>query len=128
MRKIGLIAGSAIVAVAAIGISIGWLVKHRRKPGPVRPAAIAAVFEGAEVTLTGAIQPQSTEQIAAPIAGILDAWFVDIGAEVYEDQLVGRIQERYGISKDEAQKQADAWADAQHEQQQYEESTHAAKR
>ena len=27
-----------------------------------------------------------------------------------KDQLVGRIQERYGISKDEAQKQADAWA------------------
>jgi|HubBroStandDraft_5_1064220.scaffolds.fasta_scaffold165474_2 uncharacterized protein YjbJ (UPF0337 family) len=39
-----------------------------------------------------------------------------------KDQLVGRIQERYGISKDEAQKQADAWAKAQtdtaaHEQQ-----------
>jgi uncharacterized protein YjbJ (UPF0337 family) len=38
-----------------------------------------------------------------------------------KDQLVGRIQERYGISKDEAQKQADAWAtaqdDAAHEQQ-----------
>jgi len=30
-----------------------------------------------------------------------------------KDQLVGRIQERYGISKDEAQKQADAWAKAQ---------------
>ncbi len=30
-----------------------------------------------------------------------------------KDQLVGRIQERYGISKDEAQKQADAWARAQ---------------
>ncbi len=30
-----------------------------------------------------------------------------------KDQLVGRIQERYGISKDEAQKQADAWANAQ---------------
>jgi len=30
-----------------------------------------------------------------------------------KDQLVGRIQERYGISKDEAQKQADAWVRAQ---------------
>ncbi len=27
-----------------------------------------------------------------------------------KDQLVGRIQERYGISKDEAQRQADEWA------------------
>ncbi len=28
------------------------------------------------------------------------------------DQLVGRIQERYGIARDEAQKQADEWAKA----------------
>jgi uncharacterized protein YjbJ (UPF0337 family) len=29
-----------------------------------------------------------------------------------KDQLVGRIQERYGIAKDEASRQADEWADA----------------
>jgi uncharacterized protein YjbJ (UPF0337 family) len=28
-----------------------------------------------------------------------------------KDQLVGRIQERYGIAKDEASRQADEWAD-----------------
>jgi uncharacterized protein YjbJ (UPF0337 family) len=27
-----------------------------------------------------------------------------------KDQLIGRIQERYGIAKDEANRQADAWA------------------
>jgi uncharacterized protein YjbJ (UPF0337 family) len=27
-----------------------------------------------------------------------------------KDQLVGRLQERYGIAKDEAQRQADEWA------------------
>jgi uncharacterized protein YjbJ (UPF0337 family) len=41
------------------------------------------------------------------------------------DQLVGRIQERYGISKDEAQRQADEWAQAQTEVRERE---HAAKR
>jgi len=30
-----------------------------------------------------------------------------------KDQLVGRIQERYGITKEEAQKQADEWVRAQ---------------
>jgi len=30
-----------------------------------------------------------------------------------KDQLVGRIQERYGISKDEAQRQADEWCQIQ---------------
>jgi uncharacterized protein YjbJ (UPF0337 family) len=33
------------------------------------------------------------------------------------EHLVGRIQERYGIAKDEADKQADAWAAALKEQQ-----------
>ncbi len=27
------------------------------------------------------------------------------------DQLIGRIQERYGISRDEAQRQVDAWGE-----------------
>jgi multidrug resistance efflux pump len=92
VRKSGLIAGGAIVAVAAIGLSIGWVVKHRRKPPPVKPVAISTVFEGPEITLTGALQAQSIEPVEAPVAGILDAWFVDVGGEVYEDQLVGRIR------------------------------------
>jgi uncharacterized protein YjbJ (UPF0337 family) len=29
-----------------------------------------------------------------------------------KDQLVGRIQERYGIAKEEAEKQANQWSDA----------------
>jgi multidrug resistance efflux pump len=93
VRKIGLIAGGAVVAVAAIGFSIGWVVRHRQKPAPVKPvAAISKVFEGAEITLTGALQPQTIEQVEAPVAGLIDAWFVDVGAEVYEDQLVGRVR------------------------------------
>ena len=34
-----------------------------------------------------------------------------------KDNLVGRIQERYGIAKDEAEKQADAWSAALKEDQ-----------
>ena len=41
-----------------------------------------------------------------------------------KDQLVGRIQERYGISRDEAQKQADEWARVQ-EQNMSEADLHA---
>jgi uncharacterized protein YjbJ (UPF0337 family) len=29
-----------------------------------------------------------------------------------KDNLVGKIQERYGIAKDEAEKQADAWSES----------------
>lgn len=33
------------------------------------------------------------------------------------DQLVGKLQERYGIVREEAQKKADDWLKAQHENQ-----------
>lgn len=36
-----------------------------------------------------------------------------------KEQLVGRIQERYGIAKDEAQRQVDDWSRAQNDQEQY---------
>jgi multidrug resistance efflux pump len=92
VRKSGLIAGGALIAVAAIGLAFGWKFKHRPKPpAPAKPV-VSTIFQGPEVTLTGALQPQSTEQVDAPIAGILDAWFVDVGGEVYEDQLTGRIR------------------------------------
>jgi multidrug efflux pump subunit AcrA (membrane-fusion protein) len=93
VRKSWLIAGGAIIAVAAIGLLIERVVvRHRTKPVPVKPVVALAIFQGPEITLTGALQAQSTEQVEAPVAGILDAWFVDVGAEVYEDQLVGRIR------------------------------------
>jgi len=42
-----------------------------------------------------------------------------------KDQLISRIQERYGISRDEAQKQAEEWAKMQtHDER---EAHHAAK-
>jgi multidrug resistance efflux pump len=88
----GPIAGGAIVAVAAIGFSLGWVVKHRPSPAPAKPITAPAIFDGPEITLTGALQPQTTEQVSAPVAGILDQWFVDVGAEAYEDQMVGRIR------------------------------------
>jgi uncharacterized protein YjbJ (UPF0337 family) len=34
-----------------------------------------------------------------------------------KDELVGRIQERYGIARDEADRQADEWAKALREEQ-----------
>ena len=92
MRTRGLIAGGAIVAVAALGLSLGWVVKHRPRPVPAKPVTVSTVVDGPEIALTGALQPQTTEQVAAPVAGILDQWFVDVGAEVYKDQLVGRIR------------------------------------
>jgi uncharacterized protein YjbJ (UPF0337 family) len=43
------------------------------------------------------------------------------------DQLVGIIQERYGIAKDEAERQANNWADALKEEEKVERSGQAGK-
>ncbi len=85
------IAAAVAILVIAIGLFIGWRFKRRRASAPV-PRVAAAVFEGSEITLAGRLQAQTTEQLEAPIAGVLDAWFVEEGQEVYEDQLVGRIR------------------------------------
>lgn len=91
MRNSKWIAAAAILAIAAIGV--GWTVKHKPKPAPPAAAVVApTTFQGSEITLTGRLQSRTTEQVDAEIAGVLDAWFVDVGQEVYEDQLVGRIR------------------------------------
>jgi multidrug resistance efflux pump len=94
VSKNWLIAGGAIIGITAIGLSVGWLVTHRLKAAPPKTAAavVSSVFAGPEITVTGRLQAQKTAQVGAPIVGILDAWFVDVGQEVYQDQLVGRIR------------------------------------
>jgi uncharacterized protein YjbJ (UPF0337 family) len=42
---------------------------------------------------------------------ITDDEFDQIGGK--KDKLVGKLQERYGLSKDEADREADAWANSQ---------------
>jgi uncharacterized protein YjbJ (UPF0337 family) len=37
-----------------------------------------------------------------------------------KDQLVGRVQERYGIAKDQAQREVDDWGKTQSEERDYE--------
>ncbi len=93
MGKRALVAGSGLVAVTAV-LCVGLVaVKHWRKSAPSKPAlAVPTIFQGSEIALLGRLQAQTTEQIDAPVAGVLDAWFVDVGQEVYEDQLVGRIR------------------------------------
>ncbi|HEV1286822.1 MAG TPA: HlyD family efflux transporter periplasmic adaptor subunit [Bryobacteraceae bacterium] len=110
MSKSALVAGGGLLAVTAIGLGLGFVAaKHWRKPVPVRPAAVTStIFQGPEVTLTGRLQAQKTETVDAPVAGILDQWFVDVGQEVYGNQLVGRIR---NADLDHAVEQAQAAVD-----------------
>ena len=94
MPKSGLAAGGGLVAAVIIGLVVGWVGLHNsRRTAPVKPAAPAPkAFDSPEITLTGRLQARTTERVHSHIAGILDAWYVDVGQEVYQDQLVGRIR------------------------------------
>lgn len=94
--------------MAAAGLSVAWAIRHKQKPVPKTAAAVPTVFQGPEITLTGRLEARNSEQVDAPVAGILDAWFVEEGQEVYEDQLVGRIR---NADLDNAVQQAQAAVD-----------------
>jgi len=60
------------------------------------------IFEGKWKQLKGSVKKQwgkLTDDDVASMTG-------------QKDQLVGKLQERYGYTKDQAQKEADAWAAA----------------
>jgi multidrug resistance efflux pump len=83
-----------LLAVAAViaGVFVTALsLKFRRKAPPAPPPSAAVVVAESEVTLHGAIRPQHVAGVAAPIRGNIDAFFVEVGEEVYQGQLLARI-------------------------------------
>lgn len=95
-----LVGGVAVfLAVAAGALS---LLRERQKADAKKrqPAAAPAVFQGAEVTLSGKLRARNVVQVAAPLAGTVDSLLVEPGEEVYEGQLLGRIKNS-GLEADE---------------------------
>jgi multidrug resistance efflux pump len=82
----------AVVAVLA-GVAGGALsLRYRRPaPAPLLRAAGAAVLLGNQVTLSGAIRPQHIAGVGAQINGVIEAFLVDVGQDVYPGQVLARI-------------------------------------
>ena len=82
----------AVVAVLA-GVAGGALsLRYRRPaPAPLVRAAGAAVLLGNQVTLSGAIRPQHIAGVGAQINGVIEAFLVDVGQDVYQGQVLARI-------------------------------------
>ncbi len=85
----------ALIAVIAILIAAGgvfafarWRVAHKPKVTPVA----AASAPSAEVTFVGRVQPRTIVNVAPPLEGVLDTYFVELGQEIYQGQLLGRIR------------------------------------
>jgi HlyD family secretion protein len=84
-----------LLSVAAVlaSVAVGALSLWHRRPAPVLPvrAAGPAVLLVNQVTLSGAIRPQHVVGVGAQVDGVIDAFLVDVGQEVYQGQVLARI-------------------------------------
>jgi multidrug resistance efflux pump len=86
----------ALVSVAAVlaGVAGGVLSLRYRRPAPalpVRAAGAAVLLPANQVTLSGTIRPQHVVGVGAQLDGVIDAFLVDVGQDVYQGQVLARI-------------------------------------
>lgn len=84
---------SGVVAAAATGAAVFLLTRHPPKI-EARPAAPPAL--PGEAIFTGRVETRSVVSVNTPIPGILDNFFVEPGAQVIADQLLGRVRDPKG--------------------------------
>jgi multidrug resistance efflux pump len=84
-----------LLSVAAVlaGVAGGVLSLWHRRPAPALPvrAAGPAVLLLNQVTLSGTIRPQHIVGVGAQVAGVIDAFAVDVGQDVYQEEVLARI-------------------------------------
>ena len=82
----------SVVAVLA-GVAGGALSLRYRRPAPPPPvrAAGPAVLPANQVTLSGAIRPQHIAGVGAQVNGVIEAFLVDVGQDIYQGQVLARI-------------------------------------
>jgi membrane fusion protein, multidrug efflux system len=88
-RPILTIAASLLILAAGVFAFSRWRIAHHPNPAPIVAAPPAPITE---VTLTGRVEPHTVVNVAPPVDGVLDKYFVDVNQEVYQDQLLGRIR------------------------------------
>jgi multidrug resistance efflux pump len=84
-----------LLSVAAVlaGVAVGALLLWHRRPAPALPvrAAGPAVLLVNQVTLSGAIRPQHVVGVGAQVDGVIDAFAVDVGQDVYQGEVLARL-------------------------------------
>jgi HlyD family secretion protein len=85
-RRWIIVAGVALVA--AVGVTIAT---RARKPKPAPVATAPPPTIATEANLTGRVEPRTVISAGAPMEGVIEAYFLDVGQPVYKDQLLGRI-------------------------------------
>jgi HlyD family secretion protein len=83
-----LFAGLGLIVLAGAGIALS---RRERHPS-AKPVSSTTEAAPAETNFVGTVRPRTIIAVPAPSAGVLDAFFVDVGQEVYEGQLLGRLR------------------------------------
>jgi HlyD family secretion protein len=100
-----LLIGLGLIVLAGGGVA---LARRERRPA-ITPVVVASQNSlVAEANFVGTVRPRTTISVGAPAAGVLDSFFVDVGQEVYEGQLLGKLR---NDPLDNVQKQAQASLD-----------------
>jgi len=96
-RKQAFIALGIVIAAAAAGALVSlW---QRARP-PVRDVAPRASRSAPEITLPAHIRAQTIVSVGVPVPGAVESLLVEVGQEVTEGQLLGRIRNT-GLDTDE---------------------------
>ena len=102
------------VAVVLAGVGAGALsMRSRRAAPPPGRSARPAVIVNHEITIQGKIRPQHVVGVIAPLDGLVEALPVDVGQDVYQDQVLARV----GAQALESAREAAA-SDLEHAQEQ----------
>jgi multidrug efflux pump subunit AcrA (membrane-fusion protein) len=105
MRGKWFVAIASVVLLALIGAAVTILSRAPAKKTQAAPPPQATAPSG-EINLPGKIRPQQVTFVAAPIEGVVSAFFVEVGQEVFEGQLLARIaNEGLETGQQDAQKE-----------------------
>ena len=91
MRGKWFLPAASAVLLALAGFGVTALRRVPRKSAEAAQPPVAAPAPAAEINLPGKIRPQQVISVVAPIQGVIGAFFVEVGQEVFEGQLLARI-------------------------------------
>ncbi|MGE5646541.1 MAG: HlyD family secretion protein [Acidobacteriota bacterium] len=79
--------------LALVAVAIGALYSLRRPAAPTPPAKPAAVPQppAGDLVVPARIRARKVTAVAVPVEGTVESLLADVGDEVYEGQLLGRI-------------------------------------
>jgi HlyD family secretion protein len=84
-----LISMAAVLAGAGAGaLSLHW---KDRTAAPIQKPAAALIPAASQVTLSGKLRPQHITTVKADVDGNIDAFLVNVGEDVFTDEVLARI-------------------------------------